>query len=343
MLVGGFLGAGKTTLILRAADLLRRQGMRVAVITNDQDDGLVDTRLAEAQGTAVQEVAGACFCCHFSDLVRVAEYLTAFQPNVIFAEPVGSCVDISATTLQPLKVNYSGAWRLAPYTVLVDPNRAEEVFAGTANPDLVFLFRNQIAEADLVCLTKMDRRNVAPLPFPVDFRLSVPGDRGVREWLNEVLHSSRVVGARILDVDYGRYAEAEAALGWLNLHADLALERAASPAEVAGPLLESIDARLTQRDVRIAHLKIFDRAASGYIKASICMNGEEPVAEGDLTASPAARHELVVNLRALGEPEILRSVIDQALDEIPAVLTIKHAGVFRPAAPRPEHRFSEAV
>ena len=45
VIVGGFLGSGKTTLILKAADFLRRQGKRVAVILNDQDAGLVDTTM----------------------------------------------------------------------------------------------------------------------------------------------------------------------------------------------------------------------------------------------------------------------------------------------------------
>src|SRR5438128_6554186 len=94
VLIGGFLGAGKTTLIMRAAALLSRQGTRVAVITNDQDVGLVDTMLSNARDFATREVAGGCFCCRFSDLLEAADQLLAYRPDVIFAEPVGSCVDI---------------------------------------------------------------------------------------------------------------------------------------------------------------------------------------------------------------------------------------------------------
>ena len=68
--VGGFLGAGKTTLILKAIDLLKRQGKRAAIITNDQDVQLVDTRQALAQDVLTREVAGGCFCCRFSDLME---------------------------------------------------------------------------------------------------------------------------------------------------------------------------------------------------------------------------------------------------------------------------------
>ena len=48
--VGGFLGAGKTTLILAGARELERRGFRTAAILNDQGDSLVDTQLARAQG-----------------------------------------------------------------------------------------------------------------------------------------------------------------------------------------------------------------------------------------------------------------------------------------------------
>lgn len=335
-LVGGFLGAGKTTLILRAAQMLQQQGTRVAVITNDQDEGLVDTRLVEAHGVGAREVAGACFCCRFSNLIEVARQLTVFQPEVIFAEPVGSCVDISATILQPLKAWHDGQWRLAPYTVLVDPARARDLH----EPDVAFLFRHQVAEADILCLAKCDEpHEEPPLPVPFDFRLSAATGAGVRDWLEEILRGNRLAGARILDVDYARYAEAEAALGWLNLQVDLKLPRALGPAAVAGPLLDSIDRRLTQAGIRIAHLKVFDRASTGYVKAGLCANGGEPVPDGDLTASPARRHELAVNLRALGDPQHLRAIVDAALGEFGAAVTLRHAGVFRPAAPRPEHRF----
>ena len=45
VLVGGFLGSGKTTLILAAARELERRGLRSAMVWNDQGGDLVDSRL----------------------------------------------------------------------------------------------------------------------------------------------------------------------------------------------------------------------------------------------------------------------------------------------------------
>src|SRR6185369_11953984 len=147
--LGGFLGAGKTTLILAASRELQRRGRRAAAILNDQGLDLVDTALATAGGVDADQVTGGCFCCRFSDLVASAARLGAYSPDVIFAEAVGSCTDISATTLQPLKLYHAERFQVAPFSVLVDPLRAQTFAAGAGNEDWRYLFQHQIDEADL--------------------------------------------------------------------------------------------------------------------------------------------------------------------------------------------------
>ena len=344
VLVGGFLGSGKTTLLLRAAARLRDRGMRAAIITNDQGGELVDTRLVDASGYAGEEIAGGCFCCHFSDFISAAERLRAFNPEVIFAEPVGSCMDISATILQPVKQLYGNRFRLAPFTVLVDPERARQLLQPEADVHFSYLFRNQLEEADLVCFSKADLCWEFPgLPGIIAHRLSARTGEGVNEWLDYVLAGESMAGGHLLDVDYSRYAEAEAALGWLNWKANFRPKRPLSPATVVGPLLDRLAELLSQGGVEIAHLKVFDQASTGYIKASICQNGEEPIVDGDLLASPSRQHELVLNLRAKAAPELLDALASRATSELPGTLTVVHRQSFRPSRPVPEHRFTTVV
>jgi hypothetical protein len=340
-LVGGFLGAGKTTLLLRAARELQQSGMRVAIITNDQGGSLVDTRLAESAGIATEEVVGGCYCCRFSDFIASAERLLVHAPHVILAEPVGSCIDISATTLQPVRRLYGDRFRLAPFTVLVDPARAQELLAADADPSLAYLFRNQLEEADLVCVTKSDLHAEPPaLPGGYVLRLSARTGEGVSEWLRELLGGGRQVATRTLEVDYDVYAGAEASLGWLNWQATLHLRRAMSPATVVGPLLDDIDRALSESGSAIAHMKIYGQARTGFIKAATCRNGEMPFVEGDLAASPAREHELILNLRASGDPETLRAIVTQAGARLPGATTIHRFECFRPAPPKPEYRMA---
>jgi hypothetical protein len=329
---------------VRAAAVLRRNGVRVAVITNDQDGGLVDTQFSRAGGIPAAEVAGGCFCCRFSDLIDAARALEQYDPEIIFAEPVGSCVDLSATILQPLKAYHRAEYEPAPLTVLVDPWMAARVFNGEADEDVSFLFRKQLAEADLLCVTKIDRYGGRPeLPVPVDFHLSAVTGQGIAEWLDDVRSGARVVGAQLLDVDYDRYAQAEAALGWVNVQVEVFLRRALSPAMLAGPLMDEIEAGLSRGGIRIAHLKLFDRCNTGFLKVSICSNGDEPRPDGDLAASPDRRHELVINLRAVGDPDELRAFVQRALEGVDGEIVVLHDGAFRPPRPEPENRFSEVV
>ncbi len=78
-MIGGFLGAGKTTTIARLASHFRAEGKNVAIVTNDQAADLVDTLMLRSQGFNVGEVAGSCFCCNFNALTGTVESLSADQ------------------------------------------------------------------------------------------------------------------------------------------------------------------------------------------------------------------------------------------------------------------------
>src|SRR5215467_7237595 len=91
IMVGGFLGAGKTTTLARLARFYMDRGQRVGLVTNDQAQDLVDTHSLREQGFPVEEVAGACFCCRFDDLMgKVQELESSERPDVILAEPVAA-------------------------------------------------------------------------------------------------------------------------------------------------------------------------------------------------------------------------------------------------------------
>ena len=344
VVVGGFLGAGKTTLLMAAAHELERRGLRSAVVMNDQGDALVDTEFAALHNLPRGEVTGGCFCCRFSDLVRVMDDLRSFSPDVIFAEPVGSCTDISATTLQPLR-ELSDQYRLAPFTVLVDPERAREMLTEDADPNLKFLFTKQLQEADAICFTKSDVSaaypEIAGIEHPVLRQLSARTGQGVSAWLDEMLSGKLSAAGKILDIDYEQYACAEAALAWLNLQADIELPEPIPPTWLLGPLMDKLDSDFTAAHIRIVHLKAILQAPTGYVKAAVCANGQEPEVEGNLDASPAHRHSLLLNLRAVGAASDVREIIERNLTGINGKLHNLQLSCFHPAAPKPERRVAE--
>jgi G3E family GTPase len=74
-MIGGFLGAGKTTAVAALAQRLVQQGLRIGLITNDQGSELVDTAMLRARGFATEEISGGCVGCRFNSLVDAAQKL----------------------------------------------------------------------------------------------------------------------------------------------------------------------------------------------------------------------------------------------------------------------------
>ncbi|HEY3242712.1 MAG TPA: GTP-binding protein, partial [Phycisphaerae bacterium] len=161
IMVGGFLGAGKTTVLLRLAEHLTGHGRRVGLITNDQSSGLVDTALIDSHGYPVQEITGGCFCCRFNSLTAAAERLTeSAKPDVFLAEPVGSCTDLRASVQYPLRRLYGDDYRIAPLSVLVDPIRALRILnlepGKVFSPKVLYVYGKQLEEADIIVINKSD-------------------------------------------------------------------------------------------------------------------------------------------------------------------------------------------
>jgi len=237
IMIGGFLGAGKTTTVGKLAHYLSDQGLKVGLITNDQAGSLVDTKLLRGQGFATEEIAGGCFCCRFGSLVDAAGRLAEGErPDVFIAEPVGSCTDLVATVTYPLRRMYGDAFTIAPLAVLVDPVRARRVFGldagGSFSSKVVYIFKKQLEEADIIVISKSDliadaerEELVAALTreFPASkIVCAAPrSGEGLVDLFTQLMTDEQTKKSAML-VDYEVYAEGEALLGWLNATVSLA-------------------------------------------------------------------------------------------------------------------------
>src|SRR5882762_2851133 len=228
LMIGGFLGAGKTTSVARLAERLTAAGKRVGLITNDQGSALVDTAMLRSRGFATEEIPGGCFCCRFNSLVDAAHKLTvATRPDVFIAEPVGSCTDLVATVTYPLRRIYGDDFSIAPLSVVVDPIRALRVFGlesgGKFSEKVLYIYRKQLEEADIIAVNKLDLldatrqrtlRDKLTLEFPRAeiFEVSARQGDGLEAWFSRLTASEQVARAA-MEVDYALYAEGEALLG----------------------------------------------------------------------------------------------------------------------------------
>lgn len=351
IVVAGFLGAGKSTLLMRAAQRLQARGVRVGLITNDQGHDLVDTALAHTQQFPVVEVHGGCFCCRFPDLlVAVTTLQQQVAPDVILAEPVGSCTDVAATVLRPLQVYHAGLVTIAPLTVLYDPQRALHAFV----PEVAYLHHKQLAEAEIIVLSKADTQTHTQLqqqhiqlrqryPQHVVCTVSSHNDASIDAWLAQV--QTQTAQPHPVEVDYATYATAEAALGWLNATIELHAEHAfALDSWLAGVLVQ-FDRVMWGHGAAIAHVKVYAQTATTHAKASVTTSGG--MVTWDVIPAPAqtTHATVMLNARVGGAPELLMHALTQVLAQSPRTVTttlVRHE-CFAPAPPIPTYRIEEEL
>jgi len=202
-IVGGYLGAGKTTLVNQ---LLRQAaGRRLAVLVNDFGELPIDADLIESEDDDVINLAGGCLCCSFgADLLGAVMRLTQRvpRPDQLLIEASGVALpDAIAASLSLL-----GDVALDAVVVLAD---ADSVRARAADRYLADTIARQLRAADLVVLNKIDL-------------VSADGRTALHAWLAEM-----APGAKRLEAVRGQLPP-EALLG-------VDLGGARNPARRRGP------------------------------------------------------------------------------------------------------------
>ena len=358
IMIGGFLGSGKTTLMNCAADLLAAKGIHVGLITNDQATALVDTGfLKRSTGAITKEVSGSCFCCNFPGLEEaVHEIASQIGTGIILAEPVGSCTDLSATVIQPLKDKLRNCVVIAPISVLVDPVKLEDILAG-GNSGLhrssAYIVSKQLEEADLILINKIDsisaekalalkKEAQKQYPHARILLISALNGTGVEEWLNEVI-SSHAAGTHLIDVDYDTYAEGEAVLGWLNTTVKITDGRCDWLA-FARDLLAMASDTFTALHAPIGHVKLLIEGKNCFIAGNLTGGPETISVRG--TASTESQVELTFNARVQLPPMMLeektKEIIRLACEGkgTPEFVLIRSLS---PGRPNPTFRYDEII
>lgn len=366
--IGGFLGAGKTTAVQQFASHLDARGLKVGLITNDQGAGLVDSAIGKSNRFPVEEISGGCFCCQFNSLLEASHELTRdTRPDVFIAEPVGSCTDLVATVCLPLQKIYGADYTVTPLSVLIDPVRALRVLhleeGKKFSENVTYIYRKQLEEAEIICINKIDLldgerlaalRDGLAREFPEAriFEIGAREGANLEPWFDAVMSGEMNV-QRFLEIDYDRYGEGEALLGWLNCTVEITVPDSREEGEFDGnALLNKVAARvqasLIEAGAEVAHLKmtLTPQGDPYEIAAVNLVQGEGKPEQSHRLMEPLDDGELLLNLRAEAAPEILEQATKAALHE---VLTLEfglahkvaHIEHFRPGYPTPTHRMTK--
>lgn len=150
LLVSGFLGSGKTTLVLAVARALVDDGACVAIIENEVGEIGIDGAYLTQQGLTVRELFGGCICCTLTaGLVgTLRELEAARRPDWTIVEPTGLAwpADLLAVVS-----SYLPQIETVRVLTVVDTERWDAL-AEVVAP----LIGAQIAAADVVAVNKTD-------------------------------------------------------------------------------------------------------------------------------------------------------------------------------------------
>lgn len=355
IIVGGFLGAGKTTSILSVAKNLIKLGKRVGIVTNDQGSDLVDTNYLRKAGLSVLEVAGGCFCCNFEEFVSKIHSLSEKEmPDVILAEPVGSCTDLIATIFKPMQLKYMSKVVLRPLSIVADPQRVKKLMMQENlgfHSEINYLFQKQLEEADIIVLNKIDCIRENDRKDLIGFiknkyknadvlSVSAKNNINIDEWISTI-YNVNTTKAPTLDIDYNLYGDAEAKLGWLNLTARIEGKKDLCINEIIEQIMLRLKDEFIKNSLEIAHLKFYGVSEDDWSKASITTIHEE--LDFSRKADKTSKlWNIIMNARIDSEPEVLQTIVESVLDNVLKAEAMETTDLkiqcFKPSRPNPSYR-----
>ena len=352
-LLGGFLGSGKSTAILEACVQYANDGIKVAVITNDQGEKLVDSKIFENASIPFREVLGSCFCCNYDQLTGSISSLAAMNDyEIIFAESVGSCTDLVATIAKPLNIEDPDIQICI--SVFADASLLYSVIAGNScflDETVQYIFKKQLEEADILVINKSDLVNGEQLTLikkivSADYSGKVIlyqnslDQKSIRNWL-EVLQEFSFKGKRkALQLDYDVYGEGESKLAWMDQQFQITTTDGSAFAS-AFALVERIYDKLKIAGYPIGHLKFFVSDGSKSTKISYTTS-DHPAKHNYTDFTDADSITLLMNARIQTTAERLEDLVVNAVQEFKqerlVEISVDYFTAFRPGYPRPTYR-----
>jgi G3E family GTPase len=158
--VAGFLGCGKTTLMLQLSRGLANGGQRkVALVVNEIGEIPVDGKIIEESGMQVKDIGGGCICCEVAATFAKTLYrlYKDFRPEHVLVEPTGVAVP-HQVKLAARMGGRDAKISLGPAIVLFDATRPAELLDMHMLGQLV---TTQVKDADIIAVSKVDAVDAA--------------------------------------------------------------------------------------------------------------------------------------------------------------------------------------
>lgn len=332
LVISGFFGAGKSTVMRALADDMNRRGVKARVIVNDLGArNIVDAKFSNACGCGVTELPGQCICYQTENLVDKLRRLVDYEhADLVMSDMPGCGVGVLDHAYHRLNDRYAGEFDLAPSTVVADPETLRMLMPDTAHggmpEEMAYLLGTQLAEADVVALNKIDCLDDAGIvsylaflkercPDAAIFAVSARCGTRIGELADYLL--THGAGLRKVDTGYGgpAFVAAERKVSWYNGQCYVRSGGGFDGNAFAKDIVAAACAKLKAAGRDVPHLKLYAESAGG----DCCKLSLLGVTRGILfdrsLEKPCRGLSVILNARAVCESETLAPIMDSSVLE----------------------------
>lgn len=337
IVVGGFLGSGKTTTIINIGKYLAEKEKKVAIIVNEIGEIGIDGDVIKRFGFDTKEITSGCICCSLKVGLRTTITLLTkeYNPDILMIEPTGIAFPNVIKNEVEL-MNLGEQVRIAPLVTLIDGSRFKYLMKEVKE----FAMR-QIIDAEILGINKVDL--IEPIRLPIleasvqqlnpkakivllsgknvdekfeDFmQLLLPN---LKEISDETPEGVEEVKSSLSDTE--KTEDSIEASGVGSYSAEFTVTEGNVSTETAMKLTNELINKIKMKVLRlnpefVGHIKLFLDNGSETVKQSVTIYYEEP--QEDIIRSKEGANPTLKILSAVSnvEKESLRDAVESSVQE----------------------------
>ncbi|MHC1756485.1 MAG: GTP-binding protein [Methanosarcina sp.] len=356
IVVGGFLGSGKTTTVINMGKYLAEKRKKVAIIVNEIGEIGIDGDIIKKFGFDTKEITSGCICCTLKMGLRVTvdTLMKEYKPDILMIEPTGIAFPNSIKNEFKL-MNLGEEVKVAPLVTLIDGSRFKHLMKEVKD----FAMR-QIIDAEILGINKVDLIDSLQIPilevsvqqlnptakvvllsgkdtgerFESFMQLVLPGIKDIpkkeiekkpestRQDFENSIDASGVDGSEenSSKVPYNHGDSFKHAVGSYSVEYSLKDGRALSK-ETARTITTEIMNKIKEKTLKLnpeflGHIKLFLDNGSETVKQSITIYYEEPQEDIFKSNDGATPTFKILSAVSKVEKEVLKNAVNSSVQEV---------------------------